>query len=91
MEDFDDIGSEVEINPTINTNFCQCIYVIMHRFRSCDYHVTFPRVFRVLFLLLIKLYPCNNVVLGNQLRLQTMGRSILSLHYILLIQYHATK
>ena len=48
MEDFlDDIGTEVEINQTINTNFCQCIYVITRRFRSRDYHVTFPRVFPI--------------------------------------------
>ena len=48
MEDFlEDIGTEVEINPTINTNFCQCIYVITRHFRSRDYHVTFPRVFPI--------------------------------------------
>ena len=48
MEDFlEDIGTEVEINPTINTNFCQCIYVITCRFRSRDYHVTFPGVFPI--------------------------------------------
>ena len=30
------------LGQTINTNFCQCLYVITRRFRSRDYHVTFP-------------------------------------------------
>ena len=43
----EEIGTEVEVNPTINTNFYQYKDVIMRRFQSRDYNVTFPRVFPI--------------------------------------------
>ena len=48
----------VSFRPHPQTNFYQCIHVITRRFRSRDYHVTFPRA---------------------------VGRSILSLHDIVLV------
>ena len=42
-EFLEDIGAEVE--QTINTNFYQCIYIIIRHLWSRDYHVTLPRVF----------------------------------------------